>query len=203
MADSAEHAARERVRRAFEVRQRSPEAPARPIAFNAAMVRALLADEKTQTRRPIRPLPIGETLLDDRPWPADATGHPMQCRLARLGDDLWVREPWGFRPDGTGRDFEADLSPDAAGRRAWRGGRFLPRDASRIQLRVNALYPERLQLIGDEDARAEGMPPGLFDGSPRLWFERLWDSIYGGGEFAWREDPWVWVIGFEVTDKPS
>ena len=60
---------------------------------------------------------------------------------------------------------------------------------------------ERLSALSDEDARAEGMPPGLFDDVPTLWFRRLWDSIYGGGEFAWERDPWVWAIRFRVSER--
>ncbi len=64
----------------------------RPILFNGAMVRALLAGTKTQTRRVVNPkhlkffdLSAAEQLgaWRDRPMPY---GQP--------GDQLWVRETW-------------------------------------------------------------------------------------------------------------
>ncbi len=164
------------------------------------MMRALLAGQKTQTRRPIRPLPVGVTTLDHRPWPADAAGRPITCRLATAGSTLWVREPWAFAPDGSARLYEADLGPAAAATRSWKGGRFLPRDASRMLLDVKEVRPERLDELTDDDARAEGMPPGLFDHLPTIWFRRLWDGIYGDGEFASSSNPWVWVICFSVRN---
>lgn len=151
--EEAESTARERVRQAFAgpvvPRQTST---AKPIAFNAAMMRALLAGQKTQTRRPIRPLPVGVTTLDHRPWPADAAGRPITCRLATAGSTLWVREPWAFAPDGSARLYEADLGPAAAATRSWKGGRFLPRDASRMLLDVKEVRPERLDELTDDDA---------------------------------------------------
>lgn len=71
------------------------------------MVRAILAGQKTQTRRvvtsPRRPpsddwfiSPLG----DDRMWPheripeARTKSRPMRCPYGQPGDRLWVRETW-------------------------------------------------------------------------------------------------------------
>ena len=187
---------------------RAPDAAGRPITFNAAMVRALLAGNKTQTRRPIRPVPAGETVHRGQPWPTDAAGKPVACTLASYGDLLWVREPWnhGTADDNPRRAkyvYEADIGPAAAKHRKWRPGRFMPRQASRLTLRVTGVLPQRLQMLFPADASAEGMPPGLFDDEPEAaitWFQRLWDSIYADTEFAWHRNPWVWVVRFRAVD---
>ena len=200
--------------RAVRAERAEPEAPAvstaRPISFNAAMARALIAGNKTQTRRPIRPLPAGQTTVQGKPWPADARGEPLACGLAAPGERLWVREPWAYATDagpapraGTKAryEYEADLGPAAAQQRKWRPGRFLARDASRLTLIVSGITAERVRAITPHDAAAEGMPPGLFNDAADaavMWFGRLWDSIYAGTEFAWEGDPWVWVVRFRL-----
>lgn len=85
----------------------------------------------------------------------------------------------------------------------------MPRWASRILLEVVSVRVERLQDIGEEDAKAEGVP---FDGkwwlggkhpikgNEQCWamakqaFEKRWGVIYPG---SWEANPWVWVIEFK------
>jgi len=77
----------------------------RPILFNGAMVRALLAGQKTQTRRAIKPQPFEASFLDapgqhrpsldedGRLRVATSTGvHLLTCPFGQPGDRLWVRE---------------------------------------------------------------------------------------------------------------
>lgn len=82
----------------------------RPILFSAAMVRSILEDRKTVTRRAIKPQP---TLHTTKWWPSngsgpqwmaegpsEATGGMRQtwpwtnCPYGQVGDRLWVREAW-------------------------------------------------------------------------------------------------------------
>lgn len=72
----------------------------RPILFNEAMVRALLDGRKTQTRRVIKPQPLGYTgrkfiVPDDSPkaW-HDSDDFLSFCPYGQPGDRLWVRETW-------------------------------------------------------------------------------------------------------------
>ncbi len=80
----------------------------RPIIFSGPMVRAILEDRKTQTRRLIKPPP---DVSADVTWVArdgmhhpcrdelgrgmlDPIGPPLRCRQGERGDRLWVKESW-------------------------------------------------------------------------------------------------------------
>lgn len=81
----------------------------RPILFSGAMVRAILAGKKTQTRRVIKQQPESPaTVLNMegiRPawciWPSphknddgSRDDHGCKCPFGAIGDRLWVRETW-------------------------------------------------------------------------------------------------------------
>lgn len=173
------------------------------------MVRALLAGQKTQTRRPMKPIPTGETVHGGEIWPLHPGGGVMECQLAASGEILWVREPFAHAADGL--EFEADVGPAQAAKRQWRPGRFLARPHCRRWLRVTRVWPQRLQAMTASEAEAEGFPPALRQTTlqtsqqARDWFRDLWDSIYGTGELAgdltWQQNPWVWAIEFKLLTK--
>lgn len=85
----------------------------------------------------------------------------------------------------------------------------MPRWASRLTLRVTDVRIERVQDITEEKAVSEGMPTdkecqkmainsGLdWYQKPTVWFKHLWNSIYSN----WNENPYVWVVEFEVIHK--
>lgn len=144
----------------------------RPIIFSGAMVRAILAGQKTQTRRSLRGEPMCPTVC-------------FQCQPCNIckflpyrpGDRLWVRETWaagacadglspamlspGFwRRDNGGLWYAADdAEPNTPvtprGKR--RPAIHMPRWASRITLTISDVRVQRLQEITDEDAVAEGV----------------------------------------------
>jgi len=81
---------------------------------------------------------------------------------------------------------------------------FMPRWASRIQLRVLSVRLERLQDMSAEDAFAEGvrcdcMNPEACPNSAMLIpkFRELWNSINAKRGYSWDSNPWVWVVEFE------
>lgn len=166
----------------------------RPILFSGAMVRAILAGTKTQTRRPVKYTPA---LGDPAEWPADMTSERLaafwlrSCPFGEPGDRLWVRETWAsigeprdhrlelvaYRTDVLGGDRVRVDAP-------WRPSNHMPRWASRLSLDVTTTGIERLQSITEEGAEAEGF-------MRRLHFLEAFEDIYGPG------DPWVWVVGFK------
>lgn len=135
-------------------------------------------------------------------------------------DELWVRETWATAaafnhmkpsdiPQGQHIWYGVNDNSDfvvSAGH--WRGKRrpsiFMPRWASRIQLRVTDVRVERVQEITEKQAIKEGMelvPVGTATWSNRQSFSILWDKINAKRGYSWGSNPFVWVVEFEVI-KP-
>lgn len=209
----------------------------RPILFSDAMVRAILAGTKTQTRRVVGLPSLQPSTTPGYDWTwrgqapirsvAQQARHPngcwqdvstafllKLCPYGQPGDRLWVREAWSYYG---GDEYLYQRDPMAVGFRAsddlggrpipggrWRPSIHMPRWASRLTLEVTSVRVERLLSISEEDARAEGVQPHEYaycaeDARYRMSFARLWDSINGErAGCAWKANPWVWVVGFEV-----
>ena len=158
----------------------------RPILFSAPIVRALLDGSKTQTRRAIKPQPIGQYTDDGEDWYVQwkkyttdsAEDLDFACPYGLEGDQLWVRETHADSTGGNGTVFRADMTqlpnqrdqeahfffaqhckiPEAAFK--WKPSIFMPRAISRIQLEITGIRVERLQDISQDDAVAEGCKGG-------------------------------------------
>jgi hypothetical protein len=151
------------------------------IIFSAAMVRALLAGTKTQTRRvacngTIPAQYIATTEYEPGRWRLFDAEHPHAslaqytmppCPYGQPGDRLWVRETFA-KIDGQTRpwietDYRAtyahgDRLGDHLGmKKRWTPAIHMPRAASRITLEITEVRVERLQAISEADARAEGV----------------------------------------------
>ena len=76
----------------------------------------------------------------------------------------------------------------------------MPRWASRVTLKITDVRIEAVQEITEEDAICEGCFStwGDFPKQNKHIFSELWNSIYEKEGFGWDENPWVWVIDFEV-----
>lgn len=194
----------------------------RPILFSGPMVRAILAGNKTQTRRvvkPWEPRPGSAAVPADVSYLPDFTCYRTACPYGQPGDRLWVKESfWGCDAPGWGDqpcvvyDDEwhgKEYRPAAVRPWARKFGRIpsihMPRDCSRITLEITGVRVERLQAINHMDALAEGVglnpsaahvpmttPAG--ESLPRAMFRALWEQINGPG--AWDANPWVWVVEF-------
>lgn len=229
----------------------------RPILFSAPMVRALLENRKTQTRRVLKNPHYMGCLTGDCPherqtdcnaaieqWvkhgcviegdmPRKVNSiEPLPCPYGQPGDGLWVKET--FTRLTVPRNFVGaeHLRLGPANRRdqwvAWYDGTpdprtgwvaeekripsiFMPRWASRITLEITKVRVERVQEISEADATAEGWlkraevscVPEVHADASRDWYGDLWDLINAkreDGAYAWKKNPWVWVLEFRRVE---
>ena len=191
------------------------------------MVNAILHGNKTQTRRIAKNVKSmsdslfgSELALPTRTSsPYGPVGTPlyvkeaawMWCerkpdRMSERGNPQWHYVPLPDAPifyqtDHPDKPGTAITSPQTGNQWNWRLkiGRFLPRWASRLTLKITDVRLERLQDISEADAMAEGAPTLPTGQSARDWYRSAWEKLHGAG--AWQQNPWVWVIEFERIEK--
>ena len=209
----------------------------RPILFSEAMVRAILDGKKFQTRRAMKPQPVparltmgaaasdecigplgGLTFADKTPGTYRCVGGDTlwkRCPYGVIGDRLWVRETHLRSGDDVMYADDADYDicyPNRSNSmNLWRvvPSIFMRRESSRLTLELTQVRAERLNVISDADALAEGV---RFDGvyflggihrkkhTLQCWptaaraYQAIWETI--NGPKSWAVNPWVWVIEF-------
>ena len=156
----------------------------KPVIFSSEMVRAILDNRKTQTRRVIKPQPdcFWTRYVDGQSYGLPAKDSRLiKCPFGEVGDEMWVRETWmpyteedddsvdsliRYRADqsflpATGelaaKFFEVDQWKNFSNPERWRPSIHMPRWASRIQLRIVNVRVERVQDMSATDAVAEGL----------------------------------------------
>ena len=185
---------------------------AKPILFNGEMVRAILEDRKSVTRRLIR------GFIPDKAefgYTAFTPKNHISCRgyvgkeyaekffklPYQVGDHLYVRETWGRYPvyNGTSHVYKADCIDDDNLRKAtelvkrWKPSIHMPKELARIFLKVTNVWVERVQDLTEEQGLKEGV-------SAFMEFAYLWNNIYGSKGYSWDANPWVFVIEFEKIE---
>lgn len=173
----------------------------KPILFSTEMVKAILDGRKTMTRR------------------------VFKSRTARycIGDELWVRETWCernaymYEDNTSGYLYKADNFDEMDVK--WRPSIFMPKEASRIFLKITDVRVEHLQDITNADAKSEGaefwnLASDCKKESEfvteyfgeycheekrdyRKGFQILWDSINKKRGYSWDTNPIVLVYSFE------
>lgn len=138
----------------------------------------------------------------------------LPCPYGAPGDRLWVRETWtaeriqrgkvcvAYRASCDNDEFDfvrTDGTIERAKVVRWKPSIFMPREVSRITLKVTGVRVERLQDITESDAQAEGAAfarcdCGVEHVSLRQVFEHRWNELHGAGAFAL--NPFVWVVSF-------
>lgn len=194
------------------------------LMFKAPLVRAILAGQKTQTRRVVkwRDLQQGLNLgfsglkvFSNTPGTFtlesqcrngyESRSSPTRCPMGQPGDRIYVRETFGhfernenFKP-GCECFYRAD--GDSVELQPWRPAIHMPKWAARIWLEVTGVRVERLQQITEADCIAEGalgghgaIPGYQYRSTPMEHFRHIWEST--GGD--WAANPWVWVIDFKI-----
>lgn len=173
-----------------------------PILFQTDMVKAILEDRKTQTRRT-----TGLNKYPDFNWKPihRVNGVNIKAAFADLddkhillrshygqpGDLLWVREkftplPWDMVNSLSGLHFSYFAGLDADSLETakeygfkWKPSIHMPKAASRIWLMIEDVRVERVQEISEEDARAEGIEPKLKTSNPNFSRYKNYQDING------------------------
>jgi hypothetical protein len=148
------------------------------------------------------------------------------CPYGQPGDVLWVRETWN-KADNFPTDDNIFLYKEThvSKKRVsaivwkWKPSIFMPKEACRIFLKVKSVRVERLNDISHEDSIAEGieiihnaeptvnvfqrydLKEKLGTTNPIYSYQTLWQKI--NGKDSWKENPFVWVIDFERTERPT
>jgi len=205
----------------------------RPILFSTAMVQAILAGRKTQTRRVVK-----DEILQTNRYPDDhdfvlATIKP--CQYGQVGDVLWVRETclWVMKDhahdllegnrDGNQWVYKSYVHSDwteyakEKDGYKWKPSIFMPKAAARIFLKITNIRVERLNDISEDDAEKEGVE----EIHPAPFIFRWKDYVISSNQLkcpiisfytlwcsingakSWNENPFVWVIEFERIEKPE
>ncbi len=172
----------------------------KPILFSALMVRALLQNRKTQTRRVVKGWPNAGTnewqLLGFHGGVAAfrSSGERLELKCpVTVGTRLWVRETWCQRME-DGRFLYEGETPllwyaattpgvvagdddggiryrkDGSEASPWKPSIHMARWASRITLEVVDVRLQRVQEITAEECIAEGLPADM-PMSPDMWRE--------------------------------
>lgn len=147
----------------------------KPILFNTEMVRAILDERKSCTRRLVSSRQFLGMLPDKcknaapdeflkgkrmmfKPY-CDMTDAELIMTAYKApyepGNILYVRETWKKAPNGY-YYYEDWQRNDIADVTKWKPSIYMPKDAARIWLKVTDVRVERLQDMTDDDAEAEG-----------------------------------------------
>ena len=192
-----------------------------PILFNTEMVRAILDGRKDATRRIVK-----DFIPDDAVWGytaftpkgyiscrgtfADGYGEKFFKLPCEPGDILYVRETWKKAPNGY-YYYEDWQRNDIADVTKWKPSIHMPKEAARIWLKVTNVRVERLQKIAPQGAWKEGARCSCLHPVPdcagnKTAFVNIWNSTIKKSDidrYGWDANPWVWVIEFELCEKPE
>ena len=194
-------------------------AVAKPIPLNTEEVRAIIDSRKKTIRRCVKPKSknaygffVTERVSDgafmgvyDYDEDENAFDNP-QKQPAYIGDLLYVKETWSehytadsdgelvycYKADGV--DLKSECLPGENNR--WWQSTYMPKEASRIFLRVTNVSVERLQEIKKTGVEVEGC-------SCLPHFIHVWNSTVKKSDlelYGWEANPWVWVIEFEKIE---
>ncbi|NSI88096.1 hypothetical protein [[Clostridium] scindens] len=191
-----------------------------PILFNTDMVRAILDERKTVTRRCVKH--NVEAILHS-PYHAEHRETPDKVLIEKLcqppyqpGDILYVRETWCknyyhnygkyfYRADGEEIDMPlitgGTIKYGKADGLRWRPYIHMPKEAARIWLKVTDVRVERLQDITDDQAKKEG----ICEEWAMAWWKPTYNDPDSGGYPCYRDtfanDLWDSVVKTPDLDR--
>lgn len=200
---------------------------AKPRLFNTEMVKAILEDRKTVTRRLVKlPKWVKEEdkelntfyfSTNDR---GDSGVIDMQGLInylhlnpCQVGDILYVRETYSYVYEyGSEENLKWEIKKyvyktdeSLITSLKWKPSIHMPKEAARIFLKVTGVRVERLNDITSKEAIKEGLKDKYAYGEynsmePKKLFIDLWNSTIKKqflDKYGWEANPYVWVIEFE------
>lgn len=196
-----------------------------PILFNTEMVRAILDDRKTCTRRVIK-----DAVKENQEINKNGKGEfelydiTSRCGIPKgkiynppyqPGDILYVRETWHkyTKRVGNGESchlaefygYKASIANSEDANEPWKPSIHMPKEAARIWLKVTDVRVERLQdIMEDEPGPNNQVVKEGFDYG--CDFIATWNSTIKKSDFdtyGWDSNPYVWVIEFERCEQPG
>ena len=158
------------------------------LCFHASLVWELATGRKRETRRVVKP--------------HHYEGETPHCPF-EIGEELFVKE--SFRLERVKNDLFVVYADDSRYYLGayWRGWEryiknnlipsfYMPREISRLWLRVLDCRLERLQELDEAGARKEG-----FEGLSE--FIKFWNHIHPQKPYRWESNPLVWVLELKVS----
>ncbi len=199
----------------------------RPILFSGPMVQAILAGQKAQTRRVVKPQPLhkwgsGVSSLHHSDYfsahvelPGEREYKWIRCPYGKSGDHLWVRETHTFG-DTDGETWADVYYRDETHQRRtcsmqaaetvaqWVEDREADGDGG-DNWRPSIHMPRwasriTLEITGIRIQRLSEIShaDGKAEGFDSLdGFALLWDRINKKRGYGWHANPWVWAVEFK------
>ena len=150
-------------------------------------------------------------------WRAHRYEATADIRFRAGGDDVRLQFANG-NTDSTNRlDYDSFVHKWFSHNGEWKPSLFMPKEAARIFLKVTDVRVERLHEITLEDIKNEGIYDDYKTYSKEYLenlrsvaypkaFSRIWNSTIKKSDldsYGWDANPWVWVIEFELCEKPE
>lgn len=181
----------------------------KPIIFSTPMVRAILAGNKTETRRVMKPQPdqmkicVNVRTLRWHIFNGSEFNLPV-CPFGVIGGRLWVREKFTVLDDGYvmfAANHPEKYLKDECGDVKWKPSIHMPERFARLILLVEEILIEPLQSINQTAIVQEGAASKTDNAiDAKAKWVMLWDSINEKRGFGWDTNPWVWVVRYSVDE---
>ncbi len=148
------------------------------ISFRQDMIDLIIAGKKTVTIRPIKPQPEIFSKFSKGRLSSRTYWEWKDYDLSRKGRE-WLMKQY---PHGRVGDT------------------MTIRERPEVKLKITGITVDWLQKIRSE-WMWDGVKLDIFipydDELPKLH----WNSFYGGTEYEWIKNPWVWIIEFELIEE--
>lgn len=194
----------------------------KPILFNTKMIKAILKNHITQTRRIIKLQPDFINYNISEIYESHKMKQVKIKAPYTIGDILWVRETFAntwtpdnyegfvYKANGTPSQFPYWGNESQCKDEVWIPSIHMPRKAARIFLKVVNIRAERLQDITEEErikveetlkqVQCQSYKTKNNQSNYEVGFAEIWDKMLSKKNnwlYTFESNPWVWVIEFK------